>query len=205
MSAQIIRQEQLTAYQRWELAALHEEQSGFSDASQNGMLQAQTMQTSAGYDAGYQTGYNAGRAAAEQQLTQLSKLCAATNQTLAVAEQQLAGEILDLAIALARQILRGELTARRDALLPVVREAISALPEASTQRKLLLHPSDVDIVRSHLGEDITLGGWQIVEDHLIEPGGCRIVAANGDVDATLATRWKRVVNSLNRSTAWHDE
>lgn len=206
MPAQIIRQEQLTAYQRWELGALHEEQSAFGRERENNSQHPQAMSLSSnGYEAGYQTGYNAGREAIEQQLRQVSNLCASTSKALAAVEQQMANEILDLAIELARQVLRGELTVRRDALLPVVREAIGALPESSTHRKLLLNPSDVDIVRSHLGEDIKLGGWQIIEDHLIEPGGCRIMAANGDIDATLATRWKRVVNSLNRSHAWHDD
>jgi flagellar assembly protein FliH len=206
MPALIIPQEKLTAYQRWELAALHEDPSVYSSDGRSGSSEAdKSLHAQNGYDAGYDAGYKIGSDAAEQQVQQIAKLFSSSSEALKAVEQKLAHEILDLAIEIARQVLRGELTVRREALLPVVCEAMGALPESATQRKLLLNPSDVDIVRSHLGEDIKLGGWQIIEDHLIEPGGCKIMAANGDIDATLANRWKRVVGSLDRSMAWHDE
>ncbi len=205
MPAQIIPHEKLTAYQRWELAALQEDQAPHSKE-----FKAKSSKTEDNgnrikdYKTGFDLGYQEGQNAAKQQLQQISNLFSSASNVLVAVEQQLADEILDFAIELARQVLRGELTFRRDALLPVVFEAMNSLSVSSAHRKLLLHPSDVDIVRSHLGEDIKLGGWQIIEDHLIEPGGCRVVTVNGDIDATVATRWNNVVSSLDRSHAWHD-
>jgi flagellar assembly protein FliH len=206
MPAQIIPHHKLTAYQRWELAALHEDHVPHSKEPQNKSSKTEDNGNRVkGYESGFDVGYQEGRNAAKQQLQQISDLLSSARNALIAVEQQLADDVLDLAIELARQVLRGELTVRRDALLPVVSEAMNALSGSSAHRKLLLHPSDVDIVRSHLGEDIKIGGWQIIEDHLIEPGGCRVVTVNGDIDATLATRWKGIVNSLDRSRAWHDE
>ena len=158
MTAQIIPHEKLTAYQRWELAALQEDHSAYSSANLSKSSKAEAgTEVASNNDAGYAAGYQLGRDASDQQLQQIAMLFSSASKALAAVEQQLADEILDLAIELARQILRGELTVRRDALLPVVSEAMNLLPESSTNRKLLLNPSDVDIVRSHLGEDIKPG------------------------------------------------
>jgi flagellar assembly protein FliH len=204
MPALIIPHEKLTAYQRWELAALNEDPIQFAQENRGPSSVTENLNAATGYATGYDTGFQAGQDAAEKELKQIEELFSATRKALAEVEQEIARDVLNLAIELARQVLRGELSVRRDALLPVVSEAMEALPGSSTQRKLLLNPSDVDIVRSHLGENLKLGGWQVVEDHLIEPGGCKILSANGDIDATLATRWQRVVGSLDRADAWHD-
>ena len=52
---------------------------------------------------------------------------------------------------------------------------------------------------------MTIGAWRlVVEDHRIEPGGCRISSPNCEIDATLATRWKRVIAGLGRDASWID-
>jgi flagellar assembly protein FliH len=56
-------------------------------------------------------------------------------------------------------------------------------------------------VRAHVGDEAP-GAWRIVEDHRVEPGGCRVVSPTCEVDATLATRWKRVVEALGRDASW---
>jgi flagellar assembly protein FliH len=206
ITAQIIPHEKLTAYQRWELGALNENVPLNRNLHQRETASPETQSDHAiAYETGFAAGHKKGRASVEQNCTQLTDLLSSVNNALIAMEQQLPEQILDLAVALARQVLRGELMAQRDVIIPVVAEAMEALPTSSTHRKLLLNPSDVDIVRAHLGEDIKLGGWQIMEDHLIEPGGCRIVAANGDIDATLASRWKNAVQALDRVDPWHDD
>ena len=46
--------------------------------------------------------------------------------------------------------------------------------------------------------------WKIVEDAQIERGGCRLETPTTEVDATLETRWRRVVASLGRDDSWID-
>jgi flagellar assembly protein FliH len=200
MHARVIPKEQLTAYQRWELGSLtHEpaqprrEEPAAPDL--NELRRAAEQQ-------GFQAGYAQGQLAAGAHVERLEALLQSARQSLAEMERDVAGALLDLAVDLARQVLRGELTARRDALLPVVREAIHAVPETVQSPKLVLHPSDADTVRAHVGDELKLGGWKIVEDHLIEPGGCKVMALNCEIDATLATRWKRVIATLGSSDAW---
>ena len=62
--------------------------------------------------------------------------------------------------------------------------------------QLCLNPGDVDIVRRHLGDELDANHWRISEDPRVDPGGCRVVTADGTIDATLGTRWKRALATL---------
>jgi flagellar assembly protein FliH len=158
-----------------------------------------------GYRAGYAQGFAEARVEAQRHAERLQGILAQARDALAGFEQQLADDVLDLAVDIARQVLRGELSARRDALLPAVREAVGALPERAANLKLSLNPSDVDVVRAHMGGELKHTGWQMIEDPLIEPGGCKVSSTSGEADATLETRWSRVIQSLSRTDAWHTD
>jgi flagellar assembly protein FliH len=42
----------------------------------------------------------------------------------------------------------------------------------------------------------------VVEDPQIERGGCRLETPSTEIDATLETRWRRVIASLGRDDPW---
>ncbi|MCC6472498.1 MAG: flagellar assembly protein FliH [Burkholderiales bacterium] len=151
---------------------------------------------------GYREGFAAGEAAAREAAERLSRLATSLGRELQGREDQVAQAALDLALAIARQIVRTEIKASREALLPAVRDALDCLPQSTKGAQLLVHPSDVDLVRAHIGDDLTQGAWRIAEDHRVEPGGCRIVAPHCEIDATLATRWKRVIATMGRDAPW---
>lgn len=154
--------------------------------------------------AGYQSGYEEGRSAAEQQ----GRAAAATEarRFLALAdnlqraingmEQQVADQLLALAVGIAERVVGSAIAIKEDLLLPIIREAIAALPVNHSHVTLRLHPEDAARVRSLLGEQLTQTGTQIVEDGEVSIGGCLIRAGTSEVDASLETRWRRVLESL---------
>ena len=56
--------------------------------------------------------------------------------------------------------------------------------------------------RLHLGEQLAHNGWRIIEDGNITAGGCRVEAGASEVDATLETRWRRVLDAIGTSGEW---
>ena len=134
----------------------------------------------------------------------MAALAQSFGEALAGAETALAEQLLDVSIEIARQMLRTDIKLRREGLLPVVREAIRALPENAHRPQLQLNPADAELVRSCIGDELAQGNWAIVEDHRIEPGGCRVSTPNCDIDATLAERWRKVLVSLGRESSWVD-
>jgi flagellar assembly protein FliH len=154
-----------------------------------------------GRAAGHAQGLAEGRA----EMQRLASLTRSLDAHLAHFEDRYSESIADLALEIARQMLRGEPVVLREALLAVVRDSLRALPEGMRRPRLVLHPADVDLVRGQLGEELARANWGILEDHRIEPGGCRIESESGDVDATLAARWKRLAASLGRPGEWNAE
>ena len=65
-----------------------------------------------------------------------------------------------------------------------------------------LNPEDVAMVRHYLGEQLTHAGHRLVEDPSISRGGVRIDAAGSQIDATVQTRWRRIMDNLGRNIHW---
>lgn len=187
------------AYRLWEPTPL----AGRGGAGATGGTEAEARRRKAAED-GYQAGLRAGTAAAQATAQRLAALLASAENGARLVEERLAGELLDVAVDLARHIVRAEVTVRREAVLPVVREALAMLSQEARSVQIIAHPADAELLRTHLADEVARGGWQVVEDHRIEPGGLRLHSSTGDVDATLATRWRRALAALGRDHAWHE-
>jgi flagellar assembly protein FliH len=204
LSNRIIPKEQLSAYQRWELTALDESQRAQEVTAERVPLptaeelqQIQTQAHQEGYAAGHLEGRAKGIADAERMKQVLVGLEAALQQF----DQQVAQDVLALALDISRQMLRQALKVKPGLVLAVVREAMNSLPQASSHPHLILNPEDARVVRSFMEADLAHSAWKIQEDSRIERGGCRIESANSEIDATMETRWKRIVAALGRDDA----
>jgi flagellar assembly protein FliH len=107
-----------------------------------------------------------------------------------------ADALLDLSLEVARQVVRRELALQRDAALPVVREAIALIADHAAHPRVHLNPQDYELVSTELEADASARGCRFVADPGVPPGGCRIETPQGEIDATLETRWRRVVAML---------
>ena len=107
-----------------------------------------------------------------------------------------ANALLDLAFTIARQVVRREISVQRDALLPVAREAISMIIDQHAHPRVFVNPQDFALLRADLEADGLFKGCRFIADARIARGGCRVETAQGDIDATLATRWERVLAAL---------
>ena len=94
-------------------------------------------------------------------------------------------EILALAMALARQIVRRELRSDPTQIIGIVREALSQLPVAARDVRVQLHPEDAAIVREHLAPVENERAWTLVEDPMMMRGGCQVVSASSRVDVRM--------------------
>jgi flagellar assembly protein FliH len=150
-------------------------------------------------DEGYQAGYAEGLQKALQENQRFAELISAFEQQM---DEQVARELLDLSLDIARQVLHQALKVNPELLLGVVREAIGTLPHVNQGAHLVLNPDDAALVRERMGEQLSHSGWKIFEDARVERGGARIETANSQIDASLETRWNRVVAALGQDTKW---
>jgi flagellar assembly protein FliH len=192
-SSRVIPKEQLTAWERWELGALAE-----TEAQQKKAAQAAVADESreAALEQARQAGYAEGMKAAKAETARLQAVAESAATALEALGQSLAERTTALAIAIARQIVRDELAARPEAVLAVVSEALAMLPAGGPRVQISVHPEDAALISRHLGQHADPDSWRLLEDAGVQRGGCRITGPAGDVDATLQSRWQRVLESL---------
>jgi flagellar assembly protein FliH len=221
-----VPKENLTAYQRWELAA-------FDEAEQVAELKSQSEPISASAESqaepsdraestplvlptagdiermhidahqqGYSAGHAEGIAEARASAARIDAVMSSLQQALSELDQQVAERLLATAVEIASQILRQSLRVKPELLLPVVREAMATLHPHLGHPALFAHPDDVALIRNHLGDQLTQNNWRIIEDATLSSGGCRVEMGASEVDATLETRWRRVIESVGISQDW---
>jgi flagellar assembly protein FliH len=155
-----------------------------------------------GHGAGYADGLAIGRAEAAKELEHLQSIALEFGQALAAADETIAADVLDLALHLAKSMLRGALEIKPELVIPVVREAIEYLPVLQQPAVLMLNPADMPIVREAIGEELDKGGWRVVQDAAIARGGCKVDTATNQIDAQIAARWERLTHALGKNVEW---
>ncbi len=152
--------------------------------------------------AGYADGLAIGRAEAARELEHLQAIALEFGAAVAHADEAIASEVLDLALHLAKSMLRTALEVKPELVIPVVREAIEYLPVLQQPALLMLNPADAEIVRAAIGEELDKGGWRVVPDPSVARGGCKVDTATNQIDAQSATRWERLTHALGKNLEW---
>ncbi|WP_313033932.1 flagellar assembly protein FliH [Massilia alkalitolerans] len=156
----------------------------------------------AGHAEGYADGARAGQIEAEGELEHLRAIAATFSEAVMQADETIAHDVLELALRLARGMVRTAFEVRPDLILPVVQEAIGYLPVLAQPATLTLHPEDAEIVRQAMGQELVKGGWRIVEDAALARGGCKVDTASNQIDAQAQARWARLTHALQSNVDW---
>lgn len=212
MSRASVLKEQQTAYERWELASFADGKPAATakrEAALPEMREQLAQLTEAARKEGYAKGLGEGYAAGMQQAMEavqadrqaLARLAQTLDQSLQQSEQQMAEQLLQLAMGLARAMLKTHLAVDEGAVLPVVTEAVRALPYVQQPARIFVHPLDAAAVRQHVAETQE-ERWHIVEDAAIERGGCRVDTGANEVDAGNAVRWRKIAEALGQRLEW---
>lgn len=141
-----------------------------------------------------------GREAAER----LQRLALATQSALDGMQQRMAGELLELACDLARQVVRRELAADPQALLPVVREALALLVAEGRPATVRLSREDWALLEQPLSQEFAGAKVQWVSDAQVQPGDCLVESAGTVLDGSLDKRWRRAIAALGLAAAWNE-
>ena len=216
-----IPKEMQTAYQRWEMnsfdprPALAPVAEGPEEIAIDPAYALPTVDELAaireqahaeGYDEGHAAGYAdalaIGRAEAAAELEHMKTLAVTFGNALSHADENIASDVLELALHVARGMLRSALEVKPELVIPIVREAIGYLPVLQQPAILMLNPDDIGLVRDAIGEELDKGGWRVVEDAHIARGGCKVDTASNQIDAQVGARWQRLTQSLGKNVEW---
>ena len=159
------------------------------------------------FEKGLQEGYAAGMEKArinnEAVKEQFLGIADSFQQALKQTDQTMAQDVLDLALDIAKAMIKSSMQIDPDKIIPVVQHCIRYLPYVEKPALLMLHPLDAEIVREQLREELDENHWQVIEDSNIERGGCMVETASNEIDASNQTRWRRITDALGRVNDWH--
>ena len=155
-----------------------------------------------GRAAGHAEAYEAGRAEVAAEMESLRAIAQTFSGAVAAADETIASDVLDLALHLARSMVRTAFTVRPELVIPIVREAIDYLPVLQQPAILALNPDDVEIVRAALSDELDKGGWRVVADPQVGRGGCKVDAAGNQIVARASARWARLAHALGKNVEW---
>ncbi len=202
--------EQLTAYQRWELAsfdAIPEAPRATVNVTPvpSNTDELQHIRQKAhdeGHTEGYQAGYAAGIQLGQEEVNGIATLLQNLQLSLTQIDEELAQSLLDLSLEIARKMVIEALQVDRSIILKVVSAAIGNLPHFNHNAHLVLNPDDAALVQKQMGEQLAHAQWKIFVDGKIESGGCRVETAHSHIDATNAARWQAIVDSIGQDKSW---
>ena len=155
-----------------------------------------------GRTAGHSEAFAAGQQETADEMAALRAIATTFGDAVAAADETIAADVLDLALHLARSMVRTAFEVRPELIIPVVREAIDYLPVLQAPAVLALNPDDIEIVRAALSDELDKGGWRVVADPQIGRGGCKVDTASNQIDAQAAARWARLTHALGKNVEW---
>jgi flagellar assembly protein FliH len=148
------------------------------------------------FDQGLAEGRKAGQIEVRAQVEKLAGMFHDLAKPFEVLDAEVERELLTLAMALARQIVRRELKTDPTQIIGIVRDAIAALPVTARDVRVHLHPEDAAVVREHLAPTESERAWTLVEDPVMARGGCQITTTTSRIDARLETRLAAILSEL---------
>ncbi len=192
-----------SAYERWELPNVHDDAMPRSPATASQLEAVQQQAYDEGFAQGKQEGFDKGLADGQEEIRrrveQLERLMSALTEPFAELDEQVIEQSGQLALSVAEHVIRHELKTEPGQVIAVVREAVNALPVSARNIRVQLHPEDAQLVREALSLNETDNDnrlWQVVEEPLITRGGCKVVAENSTIDATIEKQIARISTAV---------
>ena len=149
-----------------------------------------------GFAQGRQEAMGLGRRELQGQIAILQQLMQSLTTPFTELDETVETELLSLAMLVAQQVIRHELSIDPGLVLKIVREAVAQLPVASRNISLQLNPEDARLVREHLPLPVEEGQWQIVEDASISRGSCIVTTDHARIDASIEQQVTRICEAV---------
>jgi len=152
------------------------------------------------YDEGFELGRNAGieqgTSEINEQVARLTQLLGGLAHPFNQLDDEVVSSIADLAILIAKLVIRRELKVDPGEIVAVVRDTMQHLPVAARSPRVRMHPDDIEIVASALSIGDESRSWQLQPDPLITRGGCVVETESSRIDATVEARLAAIVAKM---------
>lgn len=196
----VMNRDQLLAFERWLPPEVGEpvvqEPAPVEPVQQPTVRELEALEQQArdeGYAAGLAQGMAEAHSVLQERMERLDALLDSAARPLRGMDDLVELELARLAMTVARQVLAHELRTTPDLVVEAVRQAALALPSATGNLRVRLHPDDLALLRSL---DMAESHWQLLPDNGLQRGDCMLESERSRLDARVETRLAAVVDAV---------
>ena len=149
-----------------------------------------------GLQKGYQEGYQAGMAEAQAVMSRMRDIATAMATPLSDLDHQVTEHLSLLAVEVARQIVRREVSVDRKIVNQAIEQGLKQLGKLEGQVQIFVNPKDLPVVQEALAVQPSGAHWRVVPEASMEAGGCAIKSGLSTVDFTIENQLKQLLQQL---------
>ena len=170
--------------------------------SQAPVAELRALAQAQGYQMGKEEGLAAGIAEAQEIVSRMLAVADEFAEPFRGLDSLVSKELARMAMLLAKQIVRRELTIDSTVVADIVTQAMSTLYKLDGEIVVFLNPEDAAYVRELSPTPEVLEGksWKIVEDEGLSPGGCQVKTPTSFVDASVENQMEVIFSNLIESS-----
>ncbi|CAD5358413.1 Flagellar assembly protein FliH [Enterobacter cancerogenus] len=185
------------------LVRQHAEQQGFAQGKGRGFEEGKRQ--------GYQDGLEQGKQEALEQarrelqdeqaamVERFERLFDGVQSAFDNLDSVIPSRLIQLALAAARTMIGDSFAADHRAMVEQIKNQVKADPLLRGELQLWVSEEAYSELQTLLGDSIAAQGWTLHGDASIVAGGWRITTADGELDATMATRWAELCSLARKS------
>lgn len=147
---------------------------------------------------GLQRGYEAGWDAAHQERQALVAMAESLKQQFDAFKTSLADKVLDLAIEVSKKVVGDTVALQPDYAARLLEDMIHSMRLNAEEVSLSAHPETLKVLEAQIGDTRELGKIKLMEDPRQLNGGFILHHPEGEIDASMQTRWLRVIEQLGK-------
>lgn len=180
--------------------------AGYKEGYQKGLAEGRAQGLEEGHaegrEAGLKQALDEGHVQNDTEAQRLAALLQNCADALHEVEEETGQALIRLAISISQQVIRSTLTLEPERILETIHDILHLDGGQEGLLRLRLNPDDLALVQAHICDDPLARQWRLQADPSLERGGCVAETTLGSIDATLQTRWQRVVGALGHHMPW---
>jgi len=172
-------------------------EEGFAKGYDEGKTSGHEEGIKLGHLEGLETGLAEGKESIDEQSLAWQSLTDQLHKPLQDVEKNVEQQLIHLVVQLTEAITLQEAKTNPDILIGAISAGIKALPSKDAQTQILLHPDDIKRVEQQFGSDhVSVQGWRLLPAPQLMPGSCQIENSTSNVDLSVKSRIKDVLDSF---------
>ncbi|MHD0644031.1 flagellar assembly protein FliH [Pseudomonas aeruginosa] len=171
-------------------------QRGYAEGHASGYAEGNAKGTEDGHAKAIEDGQRRLDQVLQELLAPVEELAKNFQQAVSNVEGAIPQRLAALAIKIGQKLAMRELSIHPENISTIIENLLQSDPEITGKPKLWLNPEDQNLLSDTLVARLTAAGWIIMQAPDLQRGGCRITSDQGEIDASVETRWAHISHGL---------